>query len=266
MEAQERFAIFKLLLNNEDRVALRWLLGNGHSSWRASPYERLRQRIQQDGSSPWTTLSRMDAGEINISHTTALVERFRIIRDEVTALGAATDLDQFIQLWLPVDPKTELLREAVTRARPDANTTEELFDALYAAITQPEIPLEVSEVRVMSLHKSKGLSSPYVFIVGCVEGLMPARPDQAMTPIDRLAKLHEDRRLFYVGITRVKADLPDRVGYLALTYPRTMSAAAAFKSQISPVSVNGGTAQLQASRFIADMAPFAPAALYNSPL
>jgi DNA helicase-2/ATP-dependent DNA helicase PcrA len=156
-----------------------------------------------------------------------------------------------------------LLQEAVARARQDTNRPAELFEALYASITQPEIPLEVSEVRVMSLHKSKGLSSPYVFIVGCVEGLMPARPDPDMTPAERLAKLHEDRRLFYVGITRVKADPPNRVGYLALTYPRTMNAAAAYQSQISPVAISGGTAQLQASRFIAEMAPHAPAPLFN---
>lgn len=172
----------------------------------------------------------MAAGEINIPYTAQLVERFRVIRDEIVALSAAADLDQFVQLWLPADLNTQLLRDAVVVARQDATTIEELFEALYAAITQPEIPLEVSEVRVMSLHKSKGLSSPYVFIVGCVEGLMPARPD------------------------------------LALTFARTMDAAAAFKSQITPVSIAGRVARLQASRFIAEMAPHAPAAVYNIPL
>jgi superfamily I DNA/RNA helicase len=150
----------------------------------------------------------------------------------------------------------------VDRARAEATTIPELFESLYAAITQPEAPLEVTDVRVMSLHKSKGLSSPYVFIAGCVEGLLPGRPDHGLSPAEQLAKLQEDRRLFYVGITRVKADLPTRVGYLALTYAQTMSAAAAFKSQIAPVSTQGNVAYLQASRFIAEMAPHAPAALF----
>jgi superfamily I DNA/RNA helicase len=118
----------------------------------------------------------------------------------------------------------------------------------------------------MSLHKSKGLSSPYVFIVGCVEGLLPARPDAAFSPAERIAKLQEDRRLFYVGITRVKADPPNRAGYLAITYSQTMSAAAAFRSQITPVQVGFGVAHLQASRFIGEMAPHAPAAQFNTPL
>jgi superfamily I DNA/RNA helicase len=266
IEAQERFAILKLLLNNEDRVALRWLLGRGHATWRASQYGRLMARMQQDGTSPWATLSRVAAGEISVPHSAVLVERFGVIRAEVDALEAAGDLDQFIQLWLPADPNTQLLREAVDRSRQVAVTIEEMFNNLYAAITQPEIPLEVAEVRVMSLHKSKGLSSPYVYIVGCVEGLMPARPEAEATPAERLAKLQEDRRLFYVGITRVKADPPNRVGYLALTYSRTMNAAAAYQSQITPVAVNGNVAQLQASRFIAEMAPHAPAAQFNTAL
>ena len=37
-EAQERFAILKSYLNNQDRVALRWLLGCHHSRWHAPQY------------------------------------------------------------------------------------------------------------------------------------------------------------------------------------------------------------------------------------
>jgi DNA helicase II / ATP-dependent DNA helicase PcrA len=266
MEAQERFAILKLLLNNEDRVALRWLLGRGHSSWHATQYARLITRIRQDHASPWTTLTNTAAGIINIPHTAQMVQRFTEIRDEITALAAVPDLNQFAQLWLPANPATQLLSEAVVRVLPDATTVSELFEGLYAAITQPEIPLEVAEVRVMSLHKSKGLSSAYVFIVGCVEGLHPARPEPGLSVQERLAKLQEDRRLFYVGITRVKADPPNRLGYLALTYARTMSTAAAFQSQIAPIGVGGGVAHLQASRFIGEMAPHAPQALFSVPL
>lgn len=39
--------------------------------------------------------------------------------------------------------------------------------------TQPDIPPTVEEVRMISLHKSKGLSSSYVFIAHCVEGILP---------------------------------------------------------------------------------------------
>lgn len=266
IEAQERFALLKLMLNNEDRVALRWLLGCGHTSWHSTQYQRILSRVRQDGTSQWQTLERMANGVINIAHTAQLVAQFEEIRTQIAALAAAADLDQFVRLWLPADQNTQLLAEAVGRAREGVQTIPQLFEALYASITQPEIPLEVAEVRVMSLHKSKGLSSPYVFIVGCVEGLLPSRPDANFSVQERNAKLQEDRRLFYVGITRVKADPPNRAGYLALTYAQTMNAAAAFKSQIVPVRVQGTVAHLQPSRFIAEMAPTAPASLFNVPL
>lgn len=266
INAQERFALLKLFLNNEDRVALRWLLGLGHAGWRAPQYARLIERAKADNTSPWVTLERVVMGQIAVPHIGTLVDRFKIIRQELAALAQAADLDDFIQLWLPPNPETDLLAETVSQCRQEATTIPDLYDALYATITEPEVPLEVTDVRIMSLHKSKGLNSPYVFIVGCVEGLLPARPDPAMSQPERAAKLQEDRRLFYVGITRVKATPPTRVGYLALTYPQTMLAADAYRSQIAPVHIAFGVAHLQASRFIGEMAPHAPAAQFNTAL
>lgn len=263
IEAQERFAILKLLLNNEDRVALRWLLGRGHNNWRTNPYRRIINYARTSTTSPWEILSGLAAGTTTIPYTQSLVERFTEIQTELAALQAAPDLGRFIEIWLPQNEHTSLLAETVTSCRTGATKPEELYETLYQVITQPEIPLEVSQVRIMSLHKSKGLSSPFVFIVGCVEGLLPARPDPIMTPAEQLTKLEEDRRLFYVGITRVKADLPNRVGYLAITYAQTMNAADAYSSQISPVQVARGTAYLQASRFIGEMAPHAPMVQFN---
>ena len=51
----------------------------------------------------------------------------------------------------------------------------------------------------MSLHKSKGLSSPYVFIAGCVQGILPPLPETGTPKAVADAELEEARRLFYVG-------------------------------------------------------------------
>jgi DNA helicase II / ATP-dependent DNA helicase PcrA len=266
-EAQRRFALLKLLLNNEDRVALRWLLGYGRTDWHAAAYQQLTERAQEDGTSPWRTLEALAEQRVAVPQTAALIARFRDIRTELAALEAlADDVDGFLAMWLPASPDTALLADAVNRCRGEAASPAELYDALYEAITRPEIPLAVPEVRIMSLHKSKGLSSPYVFIVGCVEGLLPAQPDRRMTAAQRAAKLEEDRRLFYVGITRVKCTLPQRPGYLALTYPQTMRAADAHASQIAPVRTQNGIAFLQPSRFLTEMMAHLPAAQFNAPL
>jgi ATP-dependent DNA helicase Rep len=53
----------------------------------------------------------------------------------------------------------------------------------------------------MSLHGAKGLEFRAVFIVGCEDGSLPH--EQAMAE----GSLEEERRLFYVGITRAKERL-----------------------------------------------------------
>ena len=59
------------------------------------------------------------------------------------------------------------------------------------------LDLAAERVKLLSLHAAKGLEFPYVFIAGCEEGLIPWEP-----PGDLVADLDEERRLFYVGLTR----------------------------------------------------------------
>ncbi len=258
-DAQERFAMLKLYLNREDRVALRWLLGCTHNQWYSNPYARVMAHCHETGMSPWQTLEAISSGDLTIRFTTPLVTRFGEIVAELDVLQQSADVEGFVNTWLPTPANYDLLADAVFQCQEGCGTVEELYEELYAAITEPDVPLEVTEVRVMSFHKSKGLSSPYVFIVGCVEGLHPSHPDEDFTPAEAAAKLEEDRRLFYVGITRVKADPHNgKPGYLAITYPRTMETRHAMRSQIRPVSRSFGTAHLQASRFLGEMAPAAP--------
>ncbi|NUM88492.1 MAG: UvrD-helicase domain-containing protein [Bdellovibrionales bacterium] len=65
---------------------------------------------------------------------------------------------------------------------------------------------ETGAVSLMTLHSSKGLEFPVVFLVGCEEGVFPSRQSVADSEWDPL-EIEEERRLCYVGITRAKRQL-----------------------------------------------------------
>ena len=262
-EAQSKFSLLKLYVNRNDRVALRWLLGLGSNNWRAPSYKRIRERCMIANSTPWQVLSDIADGQYSIPYTNKIVTRFKEIRDQLEEIEGCPNLAAVIDIIFPEDLKgtTELREIAIEISEElDENDRVKFLNEMTSSITKPEVPTEVAEVRIMSLHKSKGLSSPVTIIAGCVEGLLPMRPDADLSPGLKAAYLEEQRRLFYVGISRVKACLEDgEPGTLLLTYSQQMPLATAMGSGINPARVNYGTAILNASRFIAELGPDAPA-------
>ena len=62
-----------------------------------------------------------------------------------------------------------------------------------------EVELETDKITLMTLHAAKGTEFPVVIILGLEDGTFPIRrPDQP------LSELEEERRLFYVGMTRAQ--------------------------------------------------------------
>lgn len=260
--AQMRFALFKLFLDNEDRIALRYLLGWDRDDFRCKAYARLRQHCEKSGDSPWVAMNRLTDDALAIAHTKPLVEQFTTIKEALEKLDSVKDdLAAFIDVLLPDNnPDVLELRELALAQMETAAGPKELLSAMMKEITQPDIPPTVEEVRLMSLHKSKGLSSPYVFIAGCVEGILPPSFDDAPSKEAKDAALEEARRLFYVGITRVKADpANDRPGSLFITYALQMPAKVAYGANVAFKTQSGAMANLLPSRFIGELGPAAPA-------
>lgn len=259
-ESQMRFAAFKLMLNRDDRVALRYLLGVGSQNFRANPYAKLRAHCENSGDKPFDAMEKMAAGTVKYPHTKTLIEQFQKIKQVLADLEPFEDdvpklIDELFPANIPEIAELRGLALAVVEEADDANS---LFGAMMQEITQPDIPPEVKEVRIMSLNKSKGLSSPYVFIAQCLQGTLPKIQKLGTPKAEIDAKLEEARRLFFVGITRVKASA-EHVGSLFITYPREMGANTAKGLSIPFTKVSNGMAQLTPSMFIQELGPAAPA-------
>ena len=109
------------------------------------------------------------------------------------------------------ETRVENLKELVNAARlfdfdgdnPDHLSDLDLF-LTHAALEAGEMQADIDEdcVQLMTLHAAKGLEFKLVFMVGVEEGLFPSQ--QAL---DDPARLQEERRLCYVGITRAMQQL-----------------------------------------------------------
>ena len=259
-DAQMHFAVFKLFLNKDDRVALRYLIGMNSNNFYAGAYAKLRAHCEATGDSPFDALEKLSAGMLKLPHTKPMVEQFEKIKKAIEDLEPFRDNVPGLvdELFPSGQASVADLRELALAVMGEAKDAKELFSLMMKEITQPDIPPEVKEVRVMSLNKSKGLSSPYVFIAQCLQGVLPKIQKDGTPHAVIDAKLEEARRLFFVGITRVKAG-NGHAGSLFLTYPREMGANTAKGLSIPFTKTVNGRAQLTPSMFIQELGPIAPA-------
>ena len=88
------------------------------------------------------------------------------------------------------------LKRAIEMAGQDDDATLEDFLSRIALLTNMDHEDERETVKLMTIHTSKGMEFPYVFICGLNEGVFPGR--RINTPDE----LDEERRLAYVAMTR----------------------------------------------------------------
>ena len=123
-----------------------------------------------------------------------------------TSREIGSDLEAIIDRLLPDgDGPLARLRASAPRALDVIGhqaTIAELSDEVRRQIALPDVPLTAPFVRLMSLHKSKGLTARTVVIAGMVEGLIPRIPDDDLSAELLREHAHEQRRILFVGLTR----------------------------------------------------------------
>jgi ATP-dependent DNA helicase Rep len=83
-------------------------------------------------------------------------------------------------------------------------TVLEVAQTISVILSLAERGDEQDQVTLTTLHASKGLEWPHVFLAGVNEGLLPFKADDEDMTAQRL---EEERRLMYVGITRARTTL-----------------------------------------------------------
>ena len=251
-EAQVAMTKLQLLADPEDRVALRFWLGVGSPSWRSGQYATLRDYCENNDRAPGEVLSQVVAGQMRLAGINQLTVRYQELQVEMSRLSQLSVADLFGDLFPTGSAWANPICDLVTGKVDVIANAQGLLDLLRTEITQPEMPAEGDFVRIMSLHKSKGLTSRVTIIAGCIHGLIPF-VDKDIPTADQPAHLAEQRRLFYVALTRAKEIL---IISSVARVPRVMA------HKIGAV-LRGGNAldgNTIACQFLDDLGPQAPAA------
>ena len=205
-EARRSLALLRLVVNAEDAAALRVLLGLEDQTGRTSAYQRLLRVSAELTQTPREVLERIRLGEHLGVNIPALITRYEPAARAVQRLRALESLSELIDALFPEDVDTVSdLRATALGAVVRASSAKDLLDEILESVTQDTVPQSPDFVRIMSLHKSKGLTSPAVFVVAAIDGIVPTITSDS--PELQEAAREEGRRLFYVAITRASDEL-----------------------------------------------------------
>ncbi|HOV19272.1 MAG TPA: UvrD-helicase domain-containing protein [Ottowia sp.] len=96
---------------------------------------------------------------------------------------------------------------AGTSLRQEPKSLLEVAQTISLISTLNEREQDPNVLTLSTLHAAKGLEWPHVLLAGVNEGLLPFRPDEDAGAAAQAARIQEERRLMYVGITRARQTL-----------------------------------------------------------
>lgn len=192
---------------------------------------------------------------ISLKPLSALVNRYRRPREFISGLNLE-NLEVLVSVLFPIDEEQiEEIRYIAGECLKDATSARDLCNRIVARVSQEDVPEKPDFVRVMSLHKSKGLTSPAVYIVSALNGIIPTIRGN-LTEEEIQVSFEEQRRLMYVAVTRVAKQL---VISSSRSLPRGQ--ALKFGIAIAPNGKGSNQATAIASPYLRELGPTAPRAV-----
>jgi ATP-dependent DNA helicase UvrD/PcrA len=216
-EVRNALAYVRMIFHPEDDVALLRVLNVPPRGIGATTVAGLEARAKETGKSLWETIraGEFSAGKKISGALNGFRELIEMLGEECRELPPASLIERVLDRtgflnWveqqdnLEHTSRADNLRElsnAMAEATEQGQTLEDLLDhaALVSDADQYDEDVPVS---LMTLHSAKGLEFDAVFLAGLEEGLLPHGRS-----LDTPGEVEEERRLFYVGMTRAKRSL-----------------------------------------------------------
>lgn len=231
MEIKDILSYLKLSLNLFDDVSFKRVINTPTRGIGKTSVDKLDEISINEKISLYQAASNAVNQRVFNAGTTSKIRNFLQLLDDLSVQVKEYNLLDFYSLVLD---KTEYINRLKSEESIEADARIENLEELGNAITQfmkertdsslqnflEEMALvsdvdslddQMNSVTLMTLHVSKGLEYPYVFVVGLEENLFPsAMGDED----DDESEIEEERRLAYVGMTRAREKL-------FLTYARS---------------------------------------------
>ncbi len=231
-EIKDLLAYFRLVLNNKDEESLKRVINYPARGIGLRSMEKIAVAAHENNTTPWEVIENLNQYNLGIGAASvgkifdfvSMIKSFSVdlLNKNAYDLGnlIATSTGILKELYDSQAPEDivryeniqELLNglkefcETWSRSNPDAHEqfegpslSEYIQDIALLTDADEDDPDDNDKVSLMTIHAAKGLEFPYVFVVGLEENLFPSQ-----LALNSKEDLEEERRLFYVAITRAR--------------------------------------------------------------
>ena len=226
-EIKDIIAYLRLIANPSDNLSLERIINEPKRGVGKTSIENIENISAENGISMYNVIKEADKYIPRIYNNTRefinVIEELRtldvpvseLIKQTLNKTGYTQALknENTVEAESRIENLEEFLTVAMEFEKESAdNSLTEFLESISLSSDTDNIEETDNMVTLMTLHSAKGLEYPVVFLVGMEDGIFPGHKS-----MDNPDDIEEERRLFYVGITRAKNNL-----YLTFARKRTI--------------------------------------------